>query len=249
MMGEQEDAMFVFLSDVNLDNPQVMEKLSTLFTGYADAPPTAFVLMGNFCSKPYGPNKKQKIKESFDSLGDLILGFPDLAAKSQFLFVPGPLDPGQPNILPRPPLPRSIVSGVSERIPGARFCSNPTRIQFCTREIVVFCDDMMSKLCRNCIKFPSESANLTGHFTKTILSQAHLCPLPLHVRPVYWRYDHALWLYPLPDLVVLGDRCDPFTETQQGCVVTNIGSFVKSKFEFKAYVPSSNEVEDSKITD
>ena len=249
MMGEQEDATFIFLSDVNLDNPKVMEKLSTLFTGYAEDPPTAFVFMGNFSSKPYGPSRNQKIKETFVALGDLILGFPDLASKSQFLFLPGPQDPSQANIMPRPPLPNTIVSGVSERIRGAHFCSNPARIQFCTQEIVVFCEDIMSKLCRNCIKFPSESTKLTTHFVRTVLSQAHLCPLPLHVRPVYWQYDHALRLYPLPDLVVLGDKCDPFTESHNGCTVTNVGSFVKSKFEFKLYLPSSNTVEDSKIID
>lgn len=249
MMGEQEEALFVFLADVHLDDPKVMEKLSTLFTGYADAPPTAFVLMGNFSSKPYGPDRNQKMKETFRALGDLILGFPDLATKSQFLFLPGPQDPGQANILPRPPLPVAIVSGVSKRITGVQFCSNPVRIQFCTQEIVVFCDDIMSKLCRNCVKFPTDATNLSTQFVQTLLSQAHLCPLPLHVRPVYWHYDHALRLYPLPDLVVLGDKCDPFTETQNGCTITNVGSFVKSKFEFKVYVPSSNTIEDSKIID
>lgn len=249
MMSEQEDATLIFISDINLDNPKVMEKLSTLFTGYAEDPPTAFVFMGNFSSKPYGPSRNQKIKESFVALGDLILGFPDLASRSQFLFIPGPQDPGQANIMPRPPLPATIVSGVGERIRGAQFCSNPARIQFCTQEIVVFCEDIMSKLCRNCIKFPSESTKLTTHFVRTILSQAHLCPLPLHVRPVYWQYDHALRLYPLPDLVVLGDKCDPFTESHNGCTVTNVGSFVKSKFEFKLYIPSLNTVEDSKIID
>lgn len=31
-----------------------------------------------------------------------------------------------------------------------------------------------------------------------VLEQAHLGPLPPLVRPVYWNYDHALRLYPLP---------------------------------------------------
>lgn len=247
MMGEHRDAMFVFLSDVHLDDPKVMEKLSTLLTGYADAPPTAFIFMGNFSSKPYGPYRNQKVKETFTALGDLILGFPDLVEKSQFLFVPGSQDPGSANILPRPPLPSAVTVGVGERIPSAQFCSNPTRIQFCTQEMVIYCDDIMSKLCRNCVKFPSKSANLPSHFVKTILSQAHLCPLPLHVRPVYWKHDHTLWLYPLPDLVVLGDKCDPFTETLNDCTVANVGSFVKSGFEFKVYLPSTNIVENSKI--
>lgn len=247
MMKENEDAMLVFLSDVHLDDPKVMEKLSTLFTGYADSPPTAFVMMGDFSSKPYGPHRNQEMKDCFTLLGDLILGFPDLVEKSRFLFIPGPLDPGWANVLPRPPLSPGITSGVRERIPGAHFCTNPARIQFCTQEIVVFCEDLMSKLCRNCVRFPSQTTNLPNLLTRTILSQGHLCPLPLHVRPVYWMYDHALWLYPLPDVIMLGDKCDPFAETLSSCLVCNTGSFVRSGFEFKVYLPSTNVIEDSKI--
>ena len=249
MMKENKDAMFVFLSDVHLDDPKVIEKLSTLLNGYADCPPTAFVIMGPFSSKPYGSHRIQEMKQNFSSLGDLILGFPDIAKESQFLFIPGPLDPGSANILPRPPLSPLITEGVRERIPGSHFCTNPTHIQFCSQEMVVFCEDLMSKLCRNCIRFPSQANNLPHLLTRTILSQAHLCPLPLHVRPVYWMHDHSHWLYPLPDLVVLGDKCDPFTETMNKCTVTNVGSFVKSGYEFKVYLPATNSVEDSKIMD
>ena len=249
MMKENVDAMFVFLSDVHLDDPKVMEKLSALFTGYSDSPPTAFVMMGNFSSKPYGPHRNCEMKECFNLLGDLILRFPDLAKQCRFLFVPGPLDPGGANILPRPPLSPAITVGVRDKIPGAQFCTNPTRIQFCTKEIVVFCEDLMSKLCRNCIRFPTEATNLPNLLARTILSQGNLCPLPLHVRPVYWMYDHAHWLYPLPDVIVLGDKCDPFTETLSGCRVCNTGSFVRSGFEFKVYLPATNAIEDSKIMD
>jgi len=58
-------------------------------------------------------------------------------------------------------------------------------------------------------------------FTKTIICQSHLCPLPLHVAPVYWTYDFALRMYPLPDLIVCADKYDPFTSTQVECTVTN----------------------------
>jgi len=249
MMKENKDAMFVFLSDVHLDDPKVIAKLSLLFNGYADCPPTAFVMMGPFSSRPYGSGQIQEMKQNFTRLGDLILGFPDITKTSQFLFVPSSLDPGSANILPRLPISPQITEGVRKRVPGAHFCSNPARVQFCSREIVVFCEDLMSKLCRNCIRFPSQASNLPNLLTRTILSQAHLCPLPLHVRPVYWMYDHAHWLYPLPDLVVLGDKCDPFSETLNKCTVANVGSFVKSRFEFKVYLPFTNRVEDSKIMD
>jgi len=58
-------------------------------------------------------------------------------------------------------------------------------------------------------------------FTKTIICQSHLCPLPLHVAPVYWTYDFTLRMYPLPDLIVCADKYDPFTSTQVECTVTN----------------------------
>ena len=46
---------------------------------------------------------------------------------------------------------------------------------------------------------------LFEHLCVTVLQQSHLCPVPLETRPVYWQYDHALHLYPAPDLVVLAD--------------------------------------------
>ena len=249
MLRENDDAMLVFLSDVYLDDPRVMEKLSTLFAGYSDAPPTAFVFMGNFSAAPYGPQRNQRLKASFKSLADLILQYRSLAEASQFFFVPGPNDLGHANILPNPGIPQVLVSDITSRIPTAQFCSNPVRIQFCTREIVVFRDDIMNKLCRHCVKSLSELTDLPNLFTKTILSQAHLCPLPLHARPIYWSHDHALRLYPLPDLVVIGDKCDPFTISSMECTVTNVGSLAQTEFEFKVYVPASNQIEDSKITD
>ena len=247
MLRENEDAMFVFLSDVFLDDTRVMERLGTLFSGYSEAPPTAFVFMGDFSSAPYGPQTNQKLRESFKALGDLMLQFPTLIKKAQFLFIPGPQDPGPGNILPRPPIPSVLTSDLTSRVPTAQFCSNPCRLQFCTREIVLFRDDILGKLCRHCVRFPSKTADLPTHFAKTILSQAHLCPLPLHSRPVYWAFDHTLQLYPLPDLVVVGDKCDPFTVTSGESTVTNPGSFVRSGFEFKVYMPVSGLVEDSKI--
>lgn len=58
-------------------------------------------------------------------------------------------------------------------------------------------------------------------FMKSVVCQAHLSPLPLHVSPVYWSHDNALRLYPLPDLVVFGDKYDPYTVTTAGCIGTN----------------------------
>ena len=38
---------------------------------------------------------------------------------------------------------------------------------------------------------------------KTVIDQAHLCPLPLAACPINWAYDASLQLFPLPDVVRL----------------------------------------------
>lgn len=87
------------------------------------------------------------------------------------------------------------------------------------------------------------------HFAHTILSQAHLTPLPIAISPVYWPRDHSLQLHPLPDLLVIADQYDPYTEAEHGCYVINPGSFPSTNFAFKVYIPATNTVEDSIIPD
>lgn len=62
---------------------------------------------------------------------------------------------------------------------------------------------------------------------KTMLDQAHLSPFPLHTRPVFWDFDSALSLYPLPTALVLADAEAPaFCLTYEGCHVMNPGRVV-----------------------
>ena len=51
------DEMWVVMSDVFLDQPEVLEKLGRVFSAFegADVPPALFVLIGEFCSTPFGP--------------------------------------------------------------------------------------------------------------------------------------------------------------------------------------------------
>lgn len=102
-------------------------------------------------------------------------------------------------------------------------------------------------MCRNCVRFPSSSMDIPNHFVKTILSQGHLTPLPLYVSPVYWAYDYALRVYPVPDMLVIADKYDPFTVTNTDCLCINPGSFPRSGFSFKVFYPSNKTVEDSKL--
>ena len=86
----------------------------------------------------------------------------------------------------------------------------------------------------------------TEHLVKTLLDQSHLCPLPLRVSPVYWKYDHALRLYPLPDVMVLADFYDQYLWCYEECVALNPGSF-PTEFSFVVYRPASRGTEFSRV--
>ncbi|XP_033106348.1 DNA polymerase epsilon subunit 2-like [Anneissia japonica] len=246
---DNDNAMFVFISEVWLDQLKVRQKLQTLFSGLSDMPPTCFVFCGNFTSTPYGSNHVKILTDSLQMLMSMLQEFPSLIEGSKFVFVPGPRDPGPGNILPRKAIPDCITEEFRRNVPGAIFTSNPCRIQYCTQEMVIFREDILTKMCRNCVRFPEAGSDIPSHFVKTVISQSHLSPLPLHVSPIYWSYDSALRLYPLPDLVMFGDKCDPFTITNTNCLCINAGSFSNGGYCFKVYYPKTREVEDSKIED
>uniref|UniRef100_A0AAR2IUB4 DNA polymerase epsilon subunit n=1 Tax=Pygocentrus nattereri TaxID=42514 RepID=A0AAR2IUB4_PYGNA len=206
---ENEDAMFVIVSDMWLDSVEVLEKIQTMFSGYSAMPPTCFIFCGNFSSAPYGKNQVKSLKESLKALADLICEHPSIQS-SRFVFVPGPEDPGPSTILPRPPLAEHITEEFRQRVPFSLFTTNPCRIQYCSQEIVVIREDLVNKMCRNCVRLPSSNLDIPSHFVKTILSQGHLTPLPLYVSPVYWAYDYALRVYPVPDAIIFADKYDPF---------------------------------------
>ncbi|XP_051833879.1 DNA polymerase epsilon subunit 2 [Antechinus flavipes] len=244
---ENEDTMFVLVSDVWLDQVEVLEKLHIMFSGYSSVPPTCFIFCGNFLSAPYGKNHVQSLIDSLKALADIICDYPNIHQSSRFVFVPGPEDPGPGSILPKPPLAESITNDFRQRVPYSVFTTNPCRIQYCTQEIIIFREDLVNKMCRNCVRFPNSNMDIPHHFVKTLLSQGHLTPLPLYVCPVYWAYDHTLRVYPVPDLLVIADKYDPFTITNTDCLCINPGSFPRSGFSFKVFYPSNKTVEDSKL--
>ncbi|XP_038162980.1 DNA polymerase epsilon subunit 2 isoform X1 [Cyprinodon tularosa] len=244
---ENEDAMFVIVSDLWLDSVEVMEKLNVMFSGYAALPPTCFIFCGNFSSAPYGKTQIKSLRESLKSLADIICAYPSIHSSSRFVFVPGPEDPGPGTILPRPPLADHITEDFQQRVPCSVFTTNPCRIQYCSQEIVIMREDLVNKMCRNCVRLPNNNLDIPNHFVKTILSQGHLTPLPLYVSPVFWAYDYALRVYPVPDVIVFADKYDPFTISSTDCLCVNPGSFPRSGFTFKVYYPSNRTVEDSKL--
>jgi hypothetical protein len=91
--------------------------------------------------------------ESFDTLADLIADFPIILRNAHFVLIPGPLDLTSTSsaIFPKKPITLPPSSRLKSRIPNIHLATNPCRILFCGQEIVVFRDDIMARIMRNCV--------------------------------------------------------------------------------------------------
>lgn len=169
-----KDGMIIFVSEMWLDDVIVLHKFRTMLQGYAQCPPIAFILCGHFLSFPENLTSVQKLKDGLKDLADLIMQFPDIKEFSKFIFVPGLDDVGSPKILPRSPLPKYLTEDFRKNIPGAIFTTNPCRIQYCTKEIVVLRENTLTKMCRNALHFPQEG-NIYDHvsFIALIFAYTH----------------------------------------------------------------------------
>lgn len=63
-------------------------------------------------------------------------------------------------------------------------------------------------------------------------SQGHLTSLSLNALPIHWDFDYCLRLYPLPDLIVIGDKSDAYQGCYKDCNVVNPVSFITLVFYF-----------------
>eukprot|EP00884_Botryococcus_braunii_P020984 jgi/Botrbrau1/756/Bobra.0181s0015.1 len=221
--------------------------MRTVLSGFEDmdAVPSMFVLMGDFQS--YSCNTvstdHNSIRDNFRRLAHLIAQFHRLR-DSTWVFVPGPRDPGLGGILPRPPLADVFRAEVRAHLPAAVFASNPCRIRYHGTQVVVFRDDLEARMRKLCLLPPAGNEmpeTMFENLAATLLQQSHLCPLPMAVQPVFWCYDHALRLYPLPDVCIIADPCRAAEFSYEGCVCLNPGSFMNGTFA--ALKTASKEVE------
>ncbi|KAH1001037.1 hypothetical protein HUJ04_013299 [Dendroctonus ponderosae] len=234
------DEMFVFLSDVWLDHPQTFHQLEKLFGQMEQfCPPIAFVFLGDFMSESHGSETLNELRKLFKRLTELILRYSSLVTTSQFVFVPGLGDPCTPHIAPRLALPNFVTDEMGQALPNAIFASNPCRIQYCTKEIVVFRADVLAKFLQGTLYKPAKQ-EISKAVTRTIIGQGHLCPVSLNALNVHWDFDYCMSLYPLPDLVVIGDKSEAYKDHYKNCIVMNPGQFCTGEFGFKMYYPAKD---------
>ncbi|KAK5946035.1 DNA-directed DNA polymerase epsilon, subunit B [Knufia obscura] len=148
--------------------------------------PLTVVLLGNFVSAASMVGSAKggdsiHYKEAFDNLASVLSEFPSLLSTTTFVFVPGDNDPwassfsaGAATLLPRQGIPELFTSRIRRAInnanteanlkkdidtPGeAIFTSNPARLSLFgpVEEIVLFRDDITSRIRRNAILFPKQ---------------------------------------------------------------------------------------------
>lgn len=291
---EQDRTTFCILQDVHMDQPRVVQQLECLFayhentlegssvTPAAGQGPPIFVLMGNFCSPqalatiaPTPAALSQLVQAALDDLQALILAFPTLAAQAHFVIVPGPLDSIN-RVLPFPPL--IMHSSSSKAVDNIHWASNPCRIRWNAKEMVIFRFELLPLLLQHQIRLPSDAAGQVPNeddcdddeaqqqfkqqethlrephcrLLKTILDQGTLMPLT-SVVPVYWNVHHALGLYPLPHCLILGGNCmgdgaAPSFETYHECHVIQTTSLSHGG-PYAVYRPGANNSDGLKQDD
>lgn len=189
-----EGSMVVF-SDCCLDQPAVVQNLEGLLARFESTPEAAplLVFMGNLSSDPNTPPR-------LDELANVLDRFPRVSRKAHVLLIPGPNDTAS-SVLPWPALPKNAA--LEETVRHVHYGTNPCRILWGGRDSVLFRYDLQAVLEQRQLRL-SSSSNEDVHLrlTKTILHQGHVAPIA--GVPIFWNYDAALRLYPLPDVLVLG---------------------------------------------
>ena len=150
----KENESFALMSEVHLDNPECMSKLSKVFERFESSKfiPTLFVLMGPFVSDSSSLVDAHKTyTKCFKELANTIKKHTTIHQSSCFLFVPGPgdLSPLGESLLPQPRLHSYLTQVLEDELKYCIFGSNPCRIRHAGQEIVIFRDDLQNKLRRH----------------------------------------------------------------------------------------------------
>jgi DNA polymerase epsilon subunit 2 len=255
---DNQEGMYVVLSEVHLDSTRTIEKITELLQGYeGSAPPIAYVFMGSFCSSSFVSTKEgvERYRDGFERLKFIMRNLPNHVERgARFIFVPGPNDPGAAT-LPRAPLTDYMTANLSKEIPGVILATSPCRVRHFSRELVFFRHDVLKLLRRHEVvplRGPGGGSPTPDYVQKMmaqlLLDQGHLAPLPLEESSILWSFDHTLRLYPLPDAVFIGGGTKEYNLEYMGCNFCSVGPFHQDA-SFFSYHPIKAEVEPCDVPD
>ena len=240
LMEVHQGSLILTFSDVWIDVPSVVDQFNYVLSTYDKSPPNMIILCGSFTSKIIPFNRIKEFVRLFKKFVDVIKVHSEIFNNTQFVFVPSPTDPAAPKVFPRPALPLLIQKNMEEVFPTAIFMTNPCRIRFLDQTITVFRDDLMSRLSR-CSLIPISDSDEHESLLMTVLRQCHLTPTDVNHTTVSWEFDHAMRLFPAPNLLILADSSAPWSSEQDGTKAFNPGCFGNGA-SFCAYFPARGEI-------
>lgn len=196
------------MADVWLDCVRTMTKFEAVLSGLTSSPdtiPTAIILQGPFLA-PFSadrhgrrPPAHIRLQTALERLADALLRHPALVQRCKLFLQPSPSDPLVPRVEPRLAWPEPLLAPLSRAGISAQMLSHPGRLFFFGRELVILGTDLSQSLARAQLIPAAQPARVSVF--RTLLEQAHCCPLPLGMQARTWTLDHALTLYPIPNYV------------------------------------------------
>lgn len=150
MEAQAKNARFVVISEVWLDQPQILERLKFLFEGFnaQGSLPELFIMIGPFSSNPPkdGPRAWSHYQDLFDGFAEFIERIKNVR-QCRFVFVPAGNDPGfVDSLLPRPAIPEPIFDAWKRAKLDFVATSNPCRIIYFSQEILVFRNEITQQM-------------------------------------------------------------------------------------------------------
>ncbi|KAF8821232.1 Dna polymerase epsilon subunit B protein [Cardiosporidium cionae] len=220
---------WVIINEIHLDCTKDLNLLERLLDVYQfhtvdeQSLPTGFIFMGNFSSSPFTHYSKQDYQKGFDELFSLLSEkFESLLSQCYFIFIPGPNDgcfsrASSPRFPILPVNTNHFKEKLEEAFPKCRgkivFATNPCRIRHLTHRMIFFRNDVFNDLIWDSIKTggmdEEDSTILSKMLSATLIGQAHLYPVKSDHRLIK-KFDSCFRLWPLPDLICLGDTSAPF---------------------------------------
>jgi DNA polymerase epsilon subunit 2 len=184
----QHPLIIYSMANVGLDRPDKRQALQDLIGQLIEEPNEALlVLFGNFTTESL------TLPVALDELASIL---EDVPQRHTIAVMPGPND--TPSACwPLPPMKSYSLS----QLPQVQLVSNPCRLEYGNQQIVLVRKDLIrDHLQSQVLTVSGAKQSLATRVVNTILSQGHIMPQA----PIYWNYDHAMHLYPLPDLLLLG---------------------------------------------
>jgi DNA polymerase epsilon subunit 2 len=234
---DHASSLILFVSDVWVDVPAVVENFNHLLSQYDRAPPNVLVIAGSFTSRPYSFSQFLDFRSQFSRFCEMIRAHAAIYQNSKIVILPSIHDIAAPKVFPRPPL----VASLAALLPEAHFLANPCRIRFMDQTITIFRDDIFKRLSGAAV-FPLPDREAYKNMLTTLIDQRHLCPLDLDHAPIAWPYDYAMRLFPQPTVLAVCDSVPAWCENYAGCVAFNPGPF-GNRGTFVAYFPGEKRAE------